>query len=100
MKAMEKHSRRKGVTLIELLIVMVILAILSGIVIISIGGTIARGHANAYDADREQVEMAVCDYMTRTAPTAGEVPLQDPGEAPLVEGVNIMRGDLVAGDRS
>lgn len=98
MNAIGKHRCNRGFTLIELLVVMVILAILAGIVIISIGGTIARGHANAYDADREQVEMAMADYMTRHAPTAGEPALQEPGEAPLVEGVNLSGPDLLAGE--
>ena len=98
MKAIEGRYARRGFTLIELLIVMVILAILAGIVIISIGGVIARGHATAYDADREQIEMALADYMTREAPTAGEPPLQEPGEAPLVEGVDIFGDDLLPGE--
>lgn len=98
MKAGKGFKTERGFTLIELLIVMVVLAILAGIVIISIGGTIARGHANAYDADREQIEMAVADYMTRHAPTAGQPPLQEPGEAPLVEGVNLSGEDLLQGE--
>jgi prepilin-type N-terminal cleavage/methylation domain-containing protein len=99
MHTLGKHRSRRGFTLIELLIVMVILAILAGIVVISIGGTIARGHANAYEADREQVEMAVADFMTHNAPTAGEPPLQEPGEAPLVEGVNLSGPDLLPGEK-
>ena len=99
MRATEECNRRKGFTLIELLIVMVILAILAGIVILSIGGVIARGHASAYDADREQIEMAIADFMTRDAPTAGEPPLQEPGEPPLVEGVNLSGPDLLPGER-
>ena len=72
--------KREGFTLIELLIVMVILAILAGIVIISIGGVIGRGHATAYNADMEQIEAAVAEFMTRpTDPTynhvIGEVPI-------------------------
>lgn len=58
-------KKREGFTLIELLIVMVILAILAGIVIISIGGVIGRGQATAYNADREQIEAAVAEFMTR-----------------------------------
>jgi len=95
MKVIDGRDGRRGFTLIELLIVMVILAILAGIVIISIGGVIARGHAAAYDADREQVEMAISDYMTRYAPTAGQPPLQEPGEAPWVEGVDLFGDDLL-----
>ena len=76
-------NKREGFTLIELLIVMVILAILAGIVIISIGGVIGRGQATAYNADREQIQAAVAEYMTRPTDmtynhTIGEVPLIDP----------------------
>jgi len=97
MTAIEGRYARRAFTLIELLIVMVILAILAGIVIISVGGVIARGYANAYDADREQVERALADYMTRDAPTAGEPALQEPGEAPLVAGVDIFGDGLLPG---
>ena len=73
-------KKREGFTLIELLIVMVILAILAGIVIISIGGVIGRGQATAYNADREQIEAAVAEFMTRPTDITynhviGEVPL-------------------------
>jgi len=73
-------KKREGFTLIELLIVMVILAILAGIVIISIGGVIGRGHATAYNADNEQIEAAVAEFMTRPTDdtyghTIGEVPI-------------------------
>ena len=70
-------KKREGFTLIELLIVMVILAILAGIVIISIGGVIGRGQATAYNADREQIQAAVAEFMTRPSEgphTIGEVP--------------------------
>jgi prepilin-type N-terminal cleavage/methylation domain-containing protein len=99
MRTMARRNGRRGFTLIELLIVMVILAILAGIVIISVSGVISRGEASAYDADREQIEMAIADYMTRYAPTAGEPPLQEPGEAPLVEGVDIFGPDLISGEK-
>jgi prepilin-type N-terminal cleavage/methylation domain-containing protein len=62
-----RYVRSKGgFTLIELLIVMVILAILAGIVIISVGGVIGRGQSAAYDGAKEQVEAAVTDYVART----------------------------------
>jgi prepilin-type N-terminal cleavage/methylation domain-containing protein len=68
---MERWDRRRrggkrGFTLIELLIVMVILAILAGIVIISVGGVIGRGQETAYNGAKEQVEAAVTDYIART----------------------------------
>jgi len=83
MKGNSLGKSRKGFTLIELLIVMVILAILAGIVIISIGGVIGRGQATAYNADREQIQSAVSEFMTRpTDPSYGHVigavPLVDP----------------------
>lgn len=71
MKRMKRWGLRRlggkrGFTLIELLIVMVILAILAGIVIISVGGVIGRGQATAYDGAKEQVELGVTDYIART----------------------------------
>ena len=71
MKRLKKYGHRRlggrrGFTLIELLIVMVILAILAGIVIISVGGVIGRGQSAAYDGAKEQVEAAVTDYVART----------------------------------
>ena len=79
MKKMKRWGLRRlggkrGFTLIELLIVMVILAILAGIVIISVGGVIGRGQETAYNGAKEQVEAAVTDYIARTfgdLPTTG-----------------------------
>lgn len=102
MKMLEKRGRlggkRKGFTLIELLIVMVILAILAGIVIISIGGVIGRGHATAYNADREQIEAAVAEFMTRPSDAAynhtiGEVPITA-ANATAVNGSEVIPGEL------
>ena len=64
---------KRGFTLIELLIVMVILAILAGIVIISIGGVIGRGQETAYNAEDESIQTAVLSYYATensTWPTA------------------------------
>jgi len=68
MKRWDRRRRggKRGFTLIELLIVMVILAILAGIVIISVGGVIGRGQATAYEGAKEQVELGVSDYVART----------------------------------
>jgi len=65
---------KRGFTLIELLIVMVILAILAGIVIISIGGVIGRGQETAYNAERESLQTAVLSFYASnnsTWPTSG-----------------------------
>jgi len=102
MKGNSLGKSRKGFTLIELLIVMVILAILAGIVIISIGGVIGRGQATAYNADREQIQSAVAEYMTRPTDntynhTIGEVPLIDPSMATFIQGqVNVSGDDVLA----
>jgi len=88
-------KKREGFTLIELLIVMVILAILAGIVIISIGGVIGRGHNTAYNADREQIEAAVAEFMTRPTDltynhTIGEVPLVNSTAVAPINGTDII----------
>lgn len=63
---MKSDSRRiaeeRGFTLIEILIVMVILAILAGIVIISVGGVIARGQDTAYTSEGQNIQTAVLAY--------------------------------------
>jgi len=70
MKGMKRWGLRRlggkrGFTLIELLIVMVILAILAGIVIISIGGVFGTAQERAYEGARDQMQVAVGDYMSR-----------------------------------
>lgn len=81
-RGLKRRGGKRGFTLIELLIVMVILAILAGIVIISVGGVIGRGQATAYEGAKEQVELGVSDYVARTFgsyPTLnGTVTLTDP----------------------
>jgi len=59
------HSRKRtknGVTIIEVIIVMVILSLLVGVAIISIGGVIGRGQQTAYEADDESIRTAVAAY--------------------------------------
>ena len=67
-----KHTRRntaynskkskKGFTLIEILIVLVILSLLVGIVIISVGGVISRGQQTGYEGEDEAIRTAVTAY--------------------------------------
>jgi len=76
-----RFDGERGFTLIELLIVMVILAILAGIVIISVGGVIGRGQETAYNAERESLQTAVLSYYATnnsTWPTSGDT---DPATA-------------------
>jgi len=80
---------KRGFTLIELLIVMVILAILAGIVIISIGGVIGRGQETAYNAERESLQTAVLSYYASnnsTWPTSADTtPVSTPGNAGAID---------------
>jgi hypothetical protein len=70
---------------------MVILAILAGIVIISIGGVIGRGQATAYNSDREQIEAAVAEFMTRpTDDTYNHVI----GEVPVTAAAGVNASDI------
>jgi len=62
---LRRLGSKRGFTLIELLIVMVILAILAGIVIISIGGVFGTAQERAYEGARDQIQVAVGDYMSR-----------------------------------
>jgi len=82
MKGNSLGKSRKGFTLIELLIVMVILAILAGIVIISVGGVIGRGQESAYNADRNQIKLAVADYLAQM-PEGGDP--YGPGRVPVID---------------
>ena len=94
--AYSSKRSKKGFTLIELIVVMLILAILVGIVIISIGGVISRGQETAYNADDEAIRIAVAAYYVLhtewptsdgepgpiamdnlTAPPGGELPYLD-----------------------
>ena len=58
-----------GFTLIELLMVIVILGVLAGIVVLSVGGISDRGQASACKADGKTVQVAEEAYFA--SPTAG-----------------------------
>lgn len=58
----EAHSAKKGFTLIELLVVLMILAILIGIVIVSVTGMLGRGWETGYTEDRQVIWGAVLGY--------------------------------------
>ena len=74
---------KRGLTLIELLIVMVILAILAGIVIISIGGVFGTAQERAYEGARDQIQVAVGDYMSREL---GDLPVT--GNTTTIDGTD------------
>ena len=55
---------KKGLTLIELLIVLVILAILAGVIVLAVGGIFGRTGEQAYNLVRDEIQLAVTNYMT------------------------------------
>lgn len=60
--AVPRHKGRCGFTLIELLIVMLILAILAGVVVMSVGGIFEDTKERAYEELRGQIQNAVIAY--------------------------------------
>jgi len=60
------RSNDSGFTLVELLIVIVILGILTGIVVFAVGGFSDRGETAACKADKKTVEVAVEAYRAKT----------------------------------
>ena len=58
---------KKGLTLIELLIVLVILAILAGVIVLAVGGIFGRTGEQAYNLVRDELQLAVTGYMTNTS---------------------------------
>lgn len=70
-----------GFTLIELLIVLTILAILAGVVILSVGGTIGTARKTAYTSVKDQVQKATVAYS-----------IQHLGDFPLTGNTTIIDG--------
>jgi prepilin-type N-terminal cleavage/methylation domain-containing protein len=58
---------KKGLTLIELLIVLVILAILAGVIVLAVGGIFGRTGEQAYNLVRDELQLAVTGYMTNSS---------------------------------
>ena len=58
---------KKGLTLIELLIVLVILAILAGVIVLAVGGIFGRTGEQAYNLVRDELQLAVTSYATNTS---------------------------------
>jgi prepilin-type N-terminal cleavage/methylation domain-containing protein len=58
---------KKGLTLIELLIVLVILAILAGVIVLAVGGIFGRTGEQAYNLVRDELQLAVTGYMTNAS---------------------------------
>ena len=75
--AVQRRKGKCGFTLIELLIVMLILAILAGVVVMSVGGVFKNAGEGAYGTLRDQVQDVVTAYTvihdTELPPTVGTV---------------------------
>jgi prepilin-type N-terminal cleavage/methylation domain-containing protein len=73
----QRRKGRCGFTLIELLIVMLILAILAGVVVMSVGGVFKNAGESAYKTLRDQIQDVVIAYTaiheTEPPPTVGTV---------------------------
>ncbi len=78
-------ARKKGFTLVELVIVVSILAVLLGVVAFSVTMYIGRGQTEACNADQRLLQSAVVDYLHEND---GNWPTED-GSKP---------GDLFFGD--
>lgn len=59
--------RQQGVTLIEMLIVLAMMAVLAAIVVPSLSGFANRGKSTAYSADRQMLQVAVDGWRTDVA---------------------------------
>jgi len=60
------RADERGFTLVELLIVIVILGILTGIVVFAVGGFSDRGQTASCKTDKKTVEVAVEAYRAKT----------------------------------
>jgi prepilin-type N-terminal cleavage/methylation domain-containing protein len=58
---------KKGLTLIELLIVLVILAILAGVIVLAVGGIFGRTGEQAYNLVRDELQLATTGYLTNSS---------------------------------
>ena len=58
---------KKGLTLIELLIVLVILAILAGVIVLAVGGIFGRTGQQAYNLVRDELQLATTGYLTNSS---------------------------------
>jgi prepilin-type N-terminal cleavage/methylation domain-containing protein len=78
------HMQRddEGFTLFELLIVIIVLAILAGIVVFSVGTSSANAATSACQTDAQAVLTAVEEYKAAVGVYPGDVSLQNPAGSP------------------
>jgi len=83
---------KDGFTLVELLIVLSILAVLAGVVVLSLSMYVSRGHEEACNVDQRSLQSAVIDYLyandgswpTEDGSKPGDIFYGDPVTGPLV----------------
>ncbi len=86
--------RKEGFTFVELVIVLSILAVLAGVVVLSMTMYIGRGHTEACNTDQNLIQSAVASYYyandgdwpTEDGNKPGDLFYGDPATGPLVEG--------------
>jgi len=104
-RGLRRVGGKRGFTLVELLIVMTIIAILVGIVVMSLAGFIGAGRETVCDADQRSLQTAVVafwifagagdtDWPTNGGGTPGEIPNDINWEATDADG-NVFEDDYV-----
>ena len=63
----KRLGSKRGLTLIELLIVLVILAILAGVIVMAVGGVFGQTEEQAYNAVRDELQLAAVAYMANAS---------------------------------
>jgi len=63
----KRLGSKRGLTLIELLIVLVILAILAGVIVMAVGGVFGTTEEQAYNAAKDEIQLASIAYMADSA---------------------------------
>ena len=84
--------RKNGFTIVELIIVLSILAVLAGVVVLSLSMYIGKGHTEACNADQRLLQSAVIGYLyendgswpTEDGSKPGDLFYGDPVTSPLV----------------
>ena len=79
----ERHKREGGFTLIEILIVLGLLGVLMAVVVPNLTGFLVRGQSQAYDQDRQTIQVAVDAYYTDISRGSRKYPTLDGTSAPL-----------------
>jgi prepilin-type N-terminal cleavage/methylation domain-containing protein len=76
------RKSKSGFTLIELLIVIVILAIMAGVVVMTVGGVFANAKSAAYNAVKNDLQNAIIAY---AADHQGDLPINSSNASQLIE---------------